>query len=122
MNFVGIDLAWKISNISRNGTGLAAIDGDGRLVGVGLAATDDEILSFVHKHAGDSCAVGIDAPLIVANESGQRPVERLLIVLGTPAYPANRNLFARVYGGIRGEVLLGRLITDGFILATRYLS
>ncbi|HZD60907.1 MAG TPA: DUF429 domain-containing protein [Anaerolineae bacterium] len=119
MNFIGIDLAWKISGIPRDRTGLATIDGAGHLIDVDLAATDDEIIAFVRVHAGDSCAVGIDAPLIVANESGQRPVERLLLGLRTPAYPANRSLFARVYGGVRGEALVERLAAEGFALTTK---
>lgn len=105
MNFIGIDLAWKVLDSPRIRTGLAVTD-DGYLADAALAATDDEILAFVAKYVGDSCAVGIDAPLVVSNETGQRPVENLLLRRGISAYPANRSLFNRLYGGIRGEVLL----------------
>ncbi len=120
MNFIGVDLAWKIAESPKLRTGLAAIDSGGQLVGIILAATDNEILAFIQKHAGDSCAVGIDAPLIVPNETGHRPVELLLAKRGIPAYPANRSLFKRVYGGVRGEVLVKRLQEEGFFLSMDY--
>lgn len=118
MNFIGIDLAWKVSDTQRARTGLAVIDGTGHLIDVGLAASDDEIFTFINKHAGESCAVAIDAPLVVQNETGQRPVENLLLRRGISAYPANRSLLTRVCGGVRGEVLAGKLSARGFTLET----
>lgn len=120
MNFIGIDLAWKVAGRLKARTGLAVIDGDGCLRDVALATTDDQILEFVIKHADSDSAVGIDAPLIVPNETGLRPVERMLHKRGIHAYPANRTLFYRVHGGIRGEVLAGKLSSLGFELATGY--
>lgn len=101
-------------------TGLAVIDRGGCLRDVALTATDDEILEFVMKHADGDSAVGIDAPLIVPNETGLRPVERMLHKIGVHAYPANRMLFSRVHGGIRGEAMVAKSSSRGFELATAY--
>lgn len=122
MNYIGIDLAWKISEQPRSRTGVAVIDDGGRLIDVGILATDDEILGFVAKYSGDACAVGIDAPLIIPNKTGQRPVERQLPSLGTSAYPANRSLFERVYNGVRGEIIVDKLNGMGFKLVTEYFK
>jgi len=120
LRFIGIDLAWKVSDNPKQRTGLAAINDSGLLLDVGLAATDNEILSFIRKHAEDSCAVGIDAPLIVINKSGRRPAEHLLARRRISAYPANRTWLTRVFGGIRGEALAEKLQTEGFNIAIDY--
>jgi len=120
MNFIGIDLAWKVTGKLKPRTGLAVIDRAGCLRDVALAATDDEILEFVMKHADGDSAVGVDAPLIMPNETGLRPVERMLHKIRVHAYPANRTLFSRVHGGIRGEALAAKLSLQGFELATGY--
>jgi len=120
MNFIGIDLAWKVTGELKPRTGLAVIDEGGCVRDVALAATDDEILKFVMKHADSRSAIGIDAPLIVNNETGLRPVERMLHKRGIHAYPANRTLFYRVHGGVRGEILVSKLTPLGFEPATDY--
>ena len=74
MYFVGLDLAWG----QRKPTGVAVIDDDGRLL-LAAAATDDaSIRAAIGPYVQDDCLVGIDAPLIVRNPTGQRPAERAL--------------------------------------------
>lgn len=71
MHFVGLDLAWG----EKNQTGIAAIDADGRLLHVGAAQDDSEILAAVAPFTQGDCLVAFDAPLIVNNATGHRPAE-----------------------------------------------
>ena len=72
--FVGVDLAWG----TRNRTGLAAVDVDGRLVEVAELRTDEEIVGWLARYASSPCLVAIDAPIIVTNPAGRRPCEAQL--------------------------------------------
>jgi predicted RNase H-like nuclease/ppGpp synthetase/RelA/SpoT-type nucleotidyltranferase len=83
-HFVGIDLAWG----DRRPTGLAVLDEDGALVHVSAASTDDSIVGALAPFVEYECVVAIDAPLIVANATGNRPAEAAL----------NRD-FARFHAG-----------------------
>lgn len=74
MNFVGVDLAWG----EKKPTGLAVLDEDGRLVHVSAAHTDDEIMAALAPYVEGECLVAVDAPLIVANATGNRPAEAML--------------------------------------------
>ena len=77
MYFVGLDLAWG----ERKPTGVAIIEctGDtGRLVYAGAATDDDSIRAALAPYVQGDCVVGIDAPLVVTNPTGQRPAERQL--------------------------------------------
>lgn len=71
MHFVGLDLAWG----EKNQTGVAVIDGDGRLLHVGAAHDDDSIAAAIAPYVDGECLVAIDAPLIVKNPTGHRPAE-----------------------------------------------
>lgn len=74
MYFVGVDLAWA----GRNPTGVAAVDADGCLVGVGAARDDASVLAALRPYVVGDCLVAFDAPLVVANRTGQRPAEAAL--------------------------------------------
>jgi predicted RNase H-like nuclease len=74
MHFVGVDLAWG----TRNPTGVAVVDVDGRLLHVGAVRDDNQILAVVRPFTRDDCVVGFDAPLVVNNHTGQRPAETAL--------------------------------------------
>ena len=71
MRFVGLDLAWG----EKNQTGVAAIDSDGRLLHVGAAQDDADIIDAIAPFIGGECLVAFDAPLIVNNPTGHRPAE-----------------------------------------------
>jgi predicted RNase H-like nuclease/ppGpp synthetase/RelA/SpoT-type nucleotidyltranferase len=73
-HFVGIDLAWGESRPS----GVAVLDPGGRLLHVSAQGSDDEIVAAVGEYVDDACLVGIDAPLVVVNETGNRPCEAAL--------------------------------------------
>ena len=70
--YVGIDLAWGY----RARTGLAAVDGSGRLLDVTSVRSDDEILDWVEAH--HPLVVAVDAPLVVTNATGMRECERAI--------------------------------------------
>jgi predicted RNase H-like nuclease/ppGpp synthetase/RelA/SpoT-type nucleotidyltranferase len=71
---IGVDLAWGV----KRPTGLAVVDESGRLVHVSAVRTDEEIMTALAKYVDDDCLVAIDAPLIVANPTGNRPAEAAL--------------------------------------------
>jgi predicted RNase H-like nuclease len=74
MYFVGVDLAWGL----RNPTGVAVVDADGRLVQVGAARDDADVLAALRPYVRGACRIGFDAPLVVTNPTGQRPAETAL--------------------------------------------
>ena len=120
MNFVGIDLAWG----ENAATGLAVLDGDGNLVHLSRATDDDSIVVALEAFVSGDCVVGIDAPLVVVNESGSRPCEAALnrdfARFEAGAHPANtgRPEFSGVPRGARLAVRLG-LDLDPASSATR---
>jgi predicted RNase H-like nuclease len=73
--FIGIDLAWKSQ---RNPTGVAVLRGDRAGASLEILATlypDSSVSEFVSGYATADTVVAIDAPLIIANETGQRSCE-----------------------------------------------
>lgn len=118
MRFLGVDLAWSPRNTSAG----AVLSWDGaraRLATWRDDLTDNlEIAAWVMTHAEEKGIwVAIDAPLVVANETGTRPCDRDITRLfgryhaGT--HPANRCNLQR-YGGLRGERLAQFLEERGF--------
>jgi predicted RNase H-like nuclease len=93
--YLGIDLAWG----PHGRTGLAGLDGDGRLVASASVGTDGEIAAFVAAHLAahpGPVLAAVDAPLVVPNETGRRPCEaELSAAFGrfhAGPHPANRGL------------------------------
>ncbi|MCX6396845.1 MAG: DUF429 domain-containing protein [Propionibacteriales bacterium] len=82
VSYVGIDLAWKAGNR----TGLAVVDGSGRLRSSGVVRSDDQLFAWLDEHAPGLRVVAVDAPLVVPNATGQR---------------AGENELARAYGRYR---------------------
>ncbi|MCK0172567.1 bifunctional ribonuclease/(p)ppGpp synthase [Mycolicibacterium sp. F2034L] len=106
MYFVGIDLAWG----SKKPTGVAVIDDAGTLVHLSARTDDDSILAAIEPFVAEDCVVGIDAPLIVVNDAGNRPCEAALNrdfrKFEAGAHPSNRRK-PEFADGTRG----GRLAT-----------
>jgi predicted RNase H-like nuclease len=78
--------------------------------------TDDELLSFVNRHAAETTVVLIDAPLVVPNETGGRACDRETAVRfrkqQAGAYLANRRRLGSYNGGKpRGEAIAETLVT-----------
>lgn len=112
MNFIGIDLGWK----SNGDTALIALNGGGEVVASAYGREDGEIISFVESYSRNGCLVGVDAPLVVRNYQGRRSCEKQLQALGFPSYPANRWWLSKAFGGVRGELLVSKLVEIGFEL------
>ncbi len=129
MLFLGLDLAWG----SKNTTGGVALTCDARrgsrasVVNVTEALGDDDVLidwirRWDAEAGGEGLLMGVDAPLIVPNETGKRPCEtelgRRFAKYQAGAHPANRTIFRN---DVRGERLVARLaaerITDNPYLA-----
>ncbi|WP_343602490.1 DUF429 domain-containing protein [Mycobacterium sp.] len=109
MHFVGVDLAWGV----RNPTGVAVLDADGRLVALSAARDDDAVLTALRPWVRGECLVGIDAPLVVTNPTGQRAAEAALnrdfARFEAGAHPANTGKpeFANGPRGARLAAALG---------------
>ncbi len=111
MHFVGVDLAWG----ERRPTGLAVLDADGHLVHLSAQTTDDTIVAALAPYVESRCLVGIDAPLVVANATGNRPCEAALnrdfARFDAGAHPSNTGK-AELAGTPRGARLASTLGLD----------
>jgi len=111
MHFVGIDLAWG----ERAASGVAVLDGDGSLAQLTRVTTDDDIARALELHLAGDCVVGIDAPLIVTNATGNRAAEAALnrdfARFDAGTHPTNRAK-AEFTGVPRGARLAARLGLD----------
>ena len=76
--FIGVDLAWRegTAGLAANETGVAVIDRDGQILDAGWTRGVQQTTGWAGRAAGDGDAVMFaDAPLVVANETGQRLCE-----------------------------------------------
>ena len=85
---------------------VAGIDADGALALLRCAGDDDELVGLVPT---DARVIAVDAPLVVDNATGQRPVEHLLAWLDVPAFPNSIGRLTTLYGGLRGVDVRPRL-------------
>ena len=101
--FLGLDLGW-----TSGATGIAVVDGSGRLRSSGRVRTDDEIAGWVSGLDGRLVVVAVDAPVVVPNEQGHRLAERLVGrafgAYGASAHVASR----RTLGGEPRAMRLAR--------------
>lgn len=119
--FVGIDLAWSETNPSA----LAILSDDvpsPKLLSFHLVTTLETMIRVIRPYLEDfDVRIGIDAPLKVPNTTGNRETERAFLrdfaryKIGM--LPVNRSLMERMFGSVRGEVLLGLLEEEGFQLS-----
>ena len=111
MHYVGVDLAWG----ERKPTGVAVVDDAGRLLLLGAATDDDDIVDLLGEHVHGRCLVAIDAPLIVTNPTGNRPCEAALNQdfgrFEAGAHPSNTGK-PELAQGSRGARLARRLGLD----------
>jgi len=109
MHYIGIDLAWG----EVRPTGLAVVDDGGRLVHLSAHDTDESIVAALADYRETPVLVAIDAPLVVANATGNRPCEAALnrdfARFDAGAHPANTGKpeFAETPRGARLAKALG---------------
>ena len=124
MHFVGVDLAWG----ERRPTGLAVLDDEGHLLHVAAVRTDDQVVRALAPFTQGACVVALDAPLIVANPTGNRPAEAALnqdfARFDAGAHPSNtgRREFREQPRGARIADLLGLDIDPGSGSARRAIE
>lgn len=118
--FIGIDLAWGETNPSA----LAVLSNDEKpeLLECGLYYGIEEMVKLIETYAEKGpVTVGVDAPLKVPNETGNRETEKAFLRdfsrYRIGMLPVNRTLMTRHFGGVKGEVLLERLQALGFELS-----
>lgn len=91
MRILGVDLAWG----PRGRTGLCAID-DGRVLDSVSVVTDADVDAWIRRFTADEMLVAIDAPIVVANETGCRPSDWVLASAygreHAGPHPANRSM------------------------------
>jgi predicted nuclease with RNAse H fold len=85
---------------------IAGVAGDGALALLRCVSSDGDLLAAIPP---DTRVIAVDAPLVVENPSGQRPVEHALAWLDAPAFPNSITRLTQLYGGLRGVGLRDRL-------------
>jgi len=115
--FIGIDLAWG----DKNPSGFCALvlqNNKLQLQEIKLLQTLDEIIKHIEKYSHEEIFVGIDAPLIIPNESGNREIEkefnRDFSKYKIAMLPVNRKLLTKYSPTIRSELLYQELSKIGF--------
>lgn len=112
--FVGIDLAWGYQNPS--GVAVLCYEQETlrELAPAQRLHTDEQIVKAIAQHATatDILVIAIDAPLVVPNQFGERPVEkemrRRYARYHAACHPANRRLLGNPPRGERLCALLAR--------------
>jgi predicted RNase H-like nuclease/ppGpp synthetase/RelA/SpoT-type nucleotidyltranferase len=111
MYAVGVDLAWG----QRRPTGIAVLDADGALVRLATVQGDEDIDREIAAYVEGPCLVAIDAPLVVANRTGNRPAEAALnrdfARFDAGAHPSNTGK-PELAGTPRGAALAARFGLD----------
>jgi len=119
INFLGIDLAWKLNPPLEKRTAIVVLNENRKIQRVEHVTTDEEILRVVEESASRNCLIGVDASLRVPPGLKIRFCEKMLASryrhYRISAYPTNREWYFRVYGGVRGEELVKKLSSLGFV-------
>jgi len=105
MRYIGIDLAWTYANES----GICVIADNGEIVYCeSQVFSDEKIADIVAEHAQEGAIVGIDAPLIVNNETGSRYCD--VAIMREKIHGKNLSVFTcskrfmlNHFGVVRGE-------------------
>ncbi|MFZ4894258.1 DUF429 domain-containing protein [Plantibacter sp. Mn2098] len=114
--FIGVDLAWGEGSPTKpaNETGLVCIDAAGTVLEAGWAVGIQEVVDWLVRVARPGDVIGVDAPLVVYNETGMRLCERQVgnrySRWKVSAYPSNLALPA-----LGGTALRARLEAHGFV-------
>lgn len=112
MIYVGIDLAWT----NKRPSGVCILNNSGQILFWETALLkDNDIVGIIKNFNDEQVQIAIDAPLVVPNENGSRPCDRLFRkhrvhghALGI--FVSNRIFLNKTYGMIRGEELTQTLL------------
>ena len=116
MNVLGVDLAWGEGSGDRapNETGVVAVDRSGRILDAGWTVGVAATAQWMATWAGDDSIAMVDAPLVVHNATGQRPVRAGGRPVLRPLEGVGQQLQPRPSGARRGvAAAAGWRLTDG---------
>ncbi|MBC8237319.1 MAG: DUF429 domain-containing protein [Helicobacteraceae bacterium] len=117
--YIGIDLAWGEKNLS----GFCVLISHPKskslkILDIQLLKSIDEIVKEIQKYEEHKVYVGVDAPLVVPNESGNREIEKNFnkdfAKYKISMLPANRKILKKHSPNIRSEELYKKLVASGF--------
>ena len=117
--YIGIDLAWGEKNLS----GFCFLESNPKfkklkILDLKLLKSIDEILQEIQKYKDFQVCVGIDAPLLIPNENGNREIEKNFnkdfAKYKISMLPANRKILTTYSPNIRSEELYKKLTSYGF--------
>ena len=108
--FIGIDLAWG----GKNASGFAVLDEQAKLLEHALLFCLNDIVHEVQKYINEyNVFIGVDAPLLVENESGNRAIEKAFLrdfsKYKIGMLPVNRKIMCKYSAIPRGEALRKKL-------------
>jgi predicted RNase H-like nuclease len=112
LKFIGIDLAWSY----KNNTAISVLELHTDKKSANLIDyaerlnSDEEIIDYVGRNVCKGTCISLDAPLIVKNKTGARPVDKEISArfrkFLAGAHPCNLNKFK---GKVRGNELVKKL-------------
>ena len=115
--YIGIDLAWGDKNLS----GFAVLcfsEGELKLLDIKLLHSLDAVIQEIEKYDLHNVYIGVDAPLLIPNESGNREIEknfnRDFSKYKIAMLPVNRKLLSKYSQNIRSEELYLHLSKLGY--------
>lgn len=115
--YIGIDLAWGDKNLSGFCV-LVPYKKSLKIIDIKLLKSINDIVDEIQKYKNDKVCIGLDAPLLVPNEDGNRECEKLFnkdfAKYKISMLPVNRTLLTKYNSNIRSEELFKRLKEDGF--------
>ncbi|MFA5502744.1 MAG: DUF429 domain-containing protein [Sulfurovaceae bacterium] len=115
--YIGIDLAWGEKNLSGFCV-LVPLKNSLKIVDIKLLKSIDEIVQEIDKYQDKKVFVGVDAPLEIFNEDGNRECEKSFnkdfAKYKISMLPVNRKLLIKYSPTIRSEELYKKLKSRGF--------
>lgn len=115
--YIGIDLAWGEKNLS----GFCVMDASSKklkILDIKLLKSIDEIVFEILKYKDFNVYVGVDAALVVSNESGNRDVEKEFNKdfshYKISMLPANKKILSKYSPNLRTLELYKKLASFGF--------
>ena len=106
--YIGIDLAWGEKNLS----GFCVLEPHNnklKIIEIKLLKSIDEIVAEITKYSDYNAYIGVDAPLVVNNEEGNRSIEkefnRDFSKYKISMLPVNRKILTKYSPTIRSELL-----------------
>ncbi len=116
--FIGIDLAWG----EKNPSGFCVLELQNKklyIKEITLLNSLDDIINHINLYSSNKVYIGVDAPLLIPNESGNREIEKKFnkefSKYKIAMLPVNRKLLSKFSPNIRSEELYKRLNKLEFI-------